>query len=209
MYNLLFRAAIEARREAARREFAEQDSLVIERELEKERAAAAKAEAERLEKERAAAAKAEAERLEKERATIAAFVRNNLSDQSDPDAIPRMSCMLFVDRTITDINIRDSTYHGRTALHYQSCYGTAGSVAWLLRQDPPANTEMRAGPLQWTALFLAACSEEDSEGKVRLLLDHGADRDVKDKFGDTALDEARRLNKHTMIDILLNYKPPK
>ncbi len=179
-YNLLFRAAIEARREEARREAAEQDSLVIER----ERAAA-------------------------ERATIATFVRNNLSDQSDPDAIPRMSRMLLVDRTISDINIRDSTYHGRTALHYQSCYGTTGSVAWLLRQDPPANTEMRAGPLQWTALFLAACSEEDPEGKVRLLLDHGADRDAKDKYGDTALDEARRLNKHAaVIDMLENYKPP-
>ena len=182
---MLFRAAIEARREAARREAAEEDSLVLEREraatakaetwrlereraaaakaetwrLERERAAAATAEAERLEKERAAAAKAEAVRLEKERATIAAFVRNNLSDQSDPDAIPRMSRMLLVDRTITDINIMDRTYHGRTALHYQSCYGTTGSVAWLLRQDPPAKTKMRTGPLQWTALFLAARSD--------------------------------------------------
>lgn len=181
------RAAIEARREAARREW---------RESPEGRAAAA-----------AAAAKAKAERLERERALVTAFVRNNLRDQRDPDAIPRMNRMLLVDKTITDINISDSTYHGRTALHYQSCYGTTSSVAWLLRQG--ADTNVRAGPLQWTALSLAACSDEDPEGKVRLLLDQGADRNAKDKYGDTALDEAKRLKKHAVIDILENYNPPK
>ena len=57
---------------------------------------------------------------------IAEFVRNNLDDEPDPDAIPRMSRMLYVDRSITDINIKDSTYGDYTALHYQSRYGTTG-----------------------------------------------------------------------------------
>ena len=55
---------------------------------------------------------------------------------SGDDAISRMHRMLYVDRSITDINIKDSTYDGGTALHYQSEYGTTGSVAWLLMQDP-------------------------------------------------------------------------
>ena len=123
------------------------------------------------------------------------------------DAIPRMHRMLHVDRSITDINIKDSTYHGWTALHHQSGHGTTGSVAWLLRQDPPPEVNARDSN-QNTPLIYAVGSYKDLEGKVRLLLDHGADRDAKDKYGDSALDEARRLNKHAVIDILLNYKPP-
>ena len=60
---------------------------------------------------------------------------NNLLYEPDPDAIPRMSRMLYVDRT--NINIEDSTYRDFTALHYQAVYGITGSEAWLIRQDPP------------------------------------------------------------------------
>ena len=69
------RAAIEARREAARREAAAAAKAEAERvERERRAAAAAKAEAERVERERiaAAAAKAEAERVERERIGAAA-----------------------------------------------------------------------------------------------------------------------------------------
>ena len=138
---------------------------------------------------------------------IAEFVRNNLLGKRDPDAIPRMSRMLYVDRSITDINIKDSTYYDRTALHYQSQYGTTGSVAWLLMQDPPAGVNERDSD-QDTPLILAAWSDEDPEGKVRLLLDHGADRDLKTRNGRTALDMARRDNKPAaVIDMLENYRP--
>ena len=138
---------------------------------------------------------------------IAEFVRNNLRDKPDPDAIPRMSRMLYVDRSITDINIKDSTHSDRTVLHYQSEYGTTGSVAWLLRQDPPPDVDVRAS-IQRTPLMLAALSDEDSEGKVRLLLDHGADRDIKNSSGWTALDMARYNNKPAaVIDMLENYRP--
>ena len=137
---------------------------------------------------------------------VSEFVRNNLRGQPDPDAIPRMSRMLHVDRSITDINIKDSTWNDRTALHYQSFYGTTGSVAWLLRQDPPPYIDVRDSN-QNTPLMLAVWSDEDSEGKVRLLLDHGADRDMKDRDGRTALDMAREYNKPAVIDMLENHRP--
>ncbi len=133
---------------------------------------------------------------------VSEFVR-----ASDPDAIPRMSRMLYIDRSITDINVKDSTYFDCTALHYQAWYGTTGSVAWLLRQDPPPDINVR-NYSQSTPLMNAVLSKEDSEGKVRLLLDHGADRDLKTNDGRTALDWARRNNKNpAVIDMLENYRP--
>ena len=137
--------------------------------------------------------------------TIAKFVRNNA--KREPDAIPRMSRMLYIDRSITDINIKDSTYYDYTALHFQAANGTTGSVAWLLRQDPPPDIDVLNSD-QTTPLMLAVHSGEDSEGKVRLLLDHGADRDLKDNYGNTALVHARSHNKPAaVIDMLKNYRP--
>ena len=135
---------------------------------------------------------------------IKEFVRNN--SKPDPDAISRMSRMLYVDRSITDINIKDSTWCDGIALHYQSIYGSTGSVAWLLLQDPPAGVNER-NSYQCTPLMLAVFKGEDPEGKVRLLLDHGADRDLKDGIGRTALDEARSYNNPAVIDMLVNYRP--
>ena len=138
---------------------------------------------------------------------ISEFVRNNLNGKPDTDAIPRMSRML-ADSTISDINVKDSTFNGCTALHYQARYGTAGSVAWLLRQDPPPDINVQNSYYQFTPLMLAVLSNEDPEGKVRLLLDHGANRDLKNKDGHTALDIARMYNKPvSVIDLLENYRP--
>ena len=126
---------------------------------------------------------------------------------SGSDAIPRMARMLLVDKTITDINIKDSSYHDRTALFYQAEYGTTGNMAWLLRQDPPAYIDIR-DPSQMTPLMAAAWSPTDPEGKVRLLIEYGADRDLVDMFGRTALYYARSLNKPAaVIDLLENYRP--
>ena len=138
---------------------------------------------------------------------VSEFVRNNLRYQPDPDAIPRMSRMLYIDRSITDINVKDSTYNDWTALDYKALFGTTGSVAWLLRQDPPPDINVLSS-LQSTPLMVAVYWDEDSEGKVRLLLDHGADRDIKDGKGRTALYIARRYNRPAaVIDMLENYRP--
>ena len=138
---------------------------------------------------------------------IAEFVRNNLLYQPDPDAIPRMSRMLYVDRSITDINIKDSK--GWTALYYQAWQGTTGNMAWLLRQDPPAYIDIRnPSHSQWTPLMAAAWSPTDPEGKVRLLIEYGADRDLVDEYRNTALWYARLNNKPAVvIDLLENYRP--
>ena len=137
---------------------------------------------------------------------VSEFIRNNIRGKPDPDAIPRMSRMLLIDKTITDINIKDSTWGDETALHYQSMHGTTGSVAWLLRQDPPPDINA-LDCNQWTSLMEAAISNIDSEGKVRLLLDHGADRDIEKRKGRTALDIARSENKPAVIDMLENHRP--
>ena len=132
--------------------------------------------------------------------TVRQFVR-----ASGSDAIPRMARMLLVDKTITDINIKNSG--GTTALYYQAYYGTTGNMAWLLRQDPPAYIDVR-DPGQQTPLMAAAASDTDSEGKVRLLIEYGADRDLKDMNGRTALRIARSDKKPAaVIDLLENYRP--
>ncbi len=115
--------------------------------------------------------------------------------------------MLLVDKSITDIDVKDSTYDDRTALHYQAEYGTTRSVAWLLQQDPPPDVNIR-NSYQNTPLMFAAYADEDPEGKVRILLEHGADRDITDEGGRTALSIARRYNKPAaVIDLLENYRP--
>ena len=131
--------------------------------------------------------------------TVSQFVQASRSDD-----IPRMARMLLVDKTITDINIKDSG--GRTALFYQAWYGTTGNMAWLLRQDPPAYIDVR-NPNQRTPLMVAAYSDTDPEGKVRLLIEYGADRDLVDEYGYTALRYARLNNKLVVIDLLENYRP--
>ena len=139
---------------------------------------------------------------------VSEFIRNNLVYQPDPDAIPRMTRMLLVDKSITDIDVKDSTYYDNTALHYQARYGNTRSVAWLLQQDPPPDVNIR-NSYQGTPLMLAAFADEDPEGKVRILLEHGADRDITNKDGETALSFARTYNKNpaAVIDILENYRP--
>ena len=138
---------------------------------------------------------------------VSEFVRNNLKYQPDPDAIPRMTRMFLVDKSITNIDVKDSTYGDWTALHYQAHYGTTRSVAWLLQQDPPPDVNIRDS-YQSTPLMWAACADEDPEGKVRILLEHGADRDITDRSGNTALSYARRNNKPAaVIDLLKNYRP--
>ena len=117
--------------------------------------------------------------------------------------------MLFIDRTITDVNIADRLYSGFTALHYQAAVGDTEAVAWLLRlrlQEPPLDIEARDVGGN-TPLILAAFRGNDPEGKVRLLIDFGADRNSTSKSGRTALDYARRFNKHAVANLLENYRP--
>ena len=107
----------------------------------------------------------------------------------------------------TDIDIKTS--YGGTALHHQAQNDTTGTVKWLLRQDPPPDIDIRDRSLQWTPLMDAARSDTDPEGKVCLLIEYGANRDLMEgEYGATALVIARQYNMPAaVIDILENYRP--
>ena len=107
--------------------------------------------------------------------------------------------------TISDINIRDSSYNDGTALMYQAYHGTVESMESLLAHKPPAlpNLQDRRG---WTALHYAVDSRYDP-AKVRLLLDNGADKTIKTNAGNTALDMARGRGCPECIKVLESYIP--
>ena len=131
--------------------------------------------------------------------SIKRFVQNN--------ADIHISLLMLEEGTISDINIRDSSYNDRTALMYQARYGTVESMESLLAYKPPAlpNLQDRGG---WMALHLAV-SLGDNPAKVRLLLDYGADKTivVRNRLGETALDWARRYNRTECIKVLESYTP--
>ena len=106
---------------------------------------------------------------------------------------------------ISDINIRDSSWLDYTALMYQTIHGTVESMESLLAHKPPAlvNLKDRLGN---TALHRAVCSGDNS-AKVRLLLDYGADKAIRNNAGPTALDNARTFNYTECIKVLESYIP--
>ena len=106
--------------------------------------------------------------------------------------------------TISDINIRDSGWGDGTALMYQAYLGTVESMESLLAHKPPAliNLKNRNG---MTALHDAVGSGDPA--KVRLLLDYGADKTIRNNRGRTALDVAREYNYTECIKVLQSYTP--
>ena len=106
---------------------------------------------------------------------------------------------------ISDINIRDSSCNDMTALMYQARNGTVEAMESLLAHKPPAliNLKDRYG---WTALHWAVSSRYDP-AKVRLLLDYGADKTIRNNDGETALDVARKNNRTECIKVLGSYTP--
>ena len=106
---------------------------------------------------------------------------------------------------ISDINIRYSRWGDGTALMYQAQYGTVESMESLLAHKPPAliNLKDRIG---FTALHYAVYSR-DGPAKVRLLLDYGADKTIKNEYGRIALEYARSNNLTECIKVLTSYTP--
>ena len=117
----------------------------------------------------------------------------------------RISLKMLEEGIISDINIRDSSWDGYTALIYQACWGTVESMESLLAHKPPAlpNLQDRDG---WTALHYAVDSR-DNPAKVRLLLDYGANKTIRNNEGLTALDIARMWNHTECIKVLESYNP--
>ena len=117
----------------------------------------------------------------------------------------RISLMMLEEGIISNINIRDSSWGDGTALMYQAYHGTVESMESLLAHKPPArpNLQSRDGI---TALHRAVYSG-DNPAKVRLLLDYGADKTIRNSWGQTALDCAREYNHTECINVLKSYTP--
>ena len=118
------------------------------------------------------------------------------------------SLQMLEDGIISDINIRDNSFSGFTALIYQTLCtnGRRGleSMESLLAHKPPAlpNLQDRKG---WTALHWAADCNDPA--KLRLLLDYGADKTIRDHDGYRAVDDAMSKNLTECIEVLKNYTP--
>ena len=132
---------------------------------------------------------------------IKRFVRNK-------GDIPLMTEMLEERTTISSVNVRDGLWDDCTALMYQAQCGTVEAMEFLLAHKPPAlpNLKDRYGK---TALHYAVYNR-DNPAKVRLLLDHGADKTIWDNRGKTVLDIAKEYNCTECVKVLetLTPKPP-
>ena len=108
--------------------------------------------------------------------------------------------------TISDINIRDSSWNDMTALIYQAACGTVESMKSLLAHKPPALVNLK-DRLGCTALHYAVMSGDNQAAKVRLLLDYGAEKTIWDNGGCTALEYARKYNLTECIKVLESFAP--
>ena len=99
-----------------------------------------------------------------------------------------------------DINAKGSD--GQTALMYATKISSAPTMGFLLKNGAEVNVQSRKRGI--TALIIAAAIGDVK--LVRLLLDHGADRDLAQKDGSMAVDWARR-NGHSEVVALLEDQP--
>jgi ankyrin repeat protein len=97
------------------------------------------------------------------------------------------------------VDTKDS--NGRTALMYAASGDFAETIGLLLKRGADVNVQ---GTLEGFTPLMTAAAEGQVE-VVRLLLDHDADRSLKDTDGDTALTFARQ-NGHTEVVALLELE---
>ena len=116
--------------------------------------------------------------------------------------IPLMAEMLEKSM-VSSVDVRDCG--NWTALMYQARYGTVEGMEFLMASKPPALVNLQDS-YGGTALHYAAYSKDPA--KLRFLLDNGADKNIRNNFGETALDKARRRHYHKeCIEVLESYTP--
>ena len=90
---------------------------------------------------------------------------------------------------------------GRSALMYASSGPFPQTVELLIENDAEVN---RADTTEgWTALMFAAA--EGHRPVVELLLGHGADIELTDQDGDSAIDHARERGQTEIVDLLESW----
>jgi uncharacterized protein len=103
-------------------------------------------------------------------------------DETVIDAWQRM----IRDKMVENINVQ---YRGMTALMYQSASGSIENMTWLLANNAIPNIQDADGN---TALRWALASNDHIDEKINLLLQYGADPNLKDNKGVTPLDAAKK-----------------
>jgi hypothetical protein len=73
-------------------------------------------------------------------------------------------------------------------------------MEWLV--DRGANINVMLSIFDWTGTLLHRAAPKNMPDLARWLLDHGADREVKNSYGETALDEARSKGPQKVVEIL-------
>ena len=115
---------------------------------------------------------------------------------------------MVADGTIKDIDEPFNEY-GRTALMYQCLFrnnkGYLERVRFLLGCHPPAKINIQDSDGD-TCLHLAVYGGDDPD-LVRLLVENGADRSIKNCIGRTALDIAKEKKFDKSVEVLENYFP--
>jgi ankyrin repeat protein len=133
------------------------------------------------------------------KADISKFVQN----RGDVDLMKQM----LDDESIPHVNVVDTTYNNYTALIYQTFSGTIEAMEFLLTCYPPADPNAISSNKTFTMLQHAV--HENDPDKIRLLLEHGADRNLKGYINSTPLDYAKKHHpKHKeCIEVLESYFP--
>ena len=126
-------------------------------------------------------------------------------DAMDPDHRTPMMFAAFNGHTAVvgffvemgaEVDNRD--INGRTALMYASSGPFEETVKLLLTKGAQVNVQ---GTLEGFTALMTAAAEGQTE-IVRRLLDHGADRSLEDKDGDTALSFARQKGHAEVVELL-------
>jgi len=94
---------------------------------------------------------------------------------------------------------------GQTPLSRATWICRIDIIQLLLRHKAQVDLSGKWGNLEWTPLMVAAYSGKMEA--VRLLLEAGADRTLKDSEGKTALHRAIERNNKEVLDLLRNWKP--
>ena len=117
------------------------------------------------------------------------------------------------DGTITDINIAfDNGLSTNTALMFETIYGTIEGMRFLLTKNADPNIQDKNG---LTALHkIVNLGEIDNKSKakqfakLRLLLEYGADKNIKTHKGSTVLELAKCSTCcNECIKVIKTYKP--
>ncbi|CAF3546281.1 unnamed protein product [Rotaria sordida] len=102
----------------------------------------------------------------------------------------------YIEENNIDINYTDHV--GQTMLNWVSAFGTREMVEYLCRRGADVNRGQRSSSLHYAACF-------GRPSIVRILIKYGANIDLRDEDGRTALDKARERqddNHQEVIDIL-------